>query len=516
MEHILPELLLQIFYLVVHTPDYSYPGFPSRTPIRRLDNDHGSTAEDIQAFRFGIDPHKHPDFPNGIAAHALSTQSPLKLSHVCREWRQLTFAESSLWSRIYVTNGRPGFSQLFKLWLSNSGSQLLSLVFRDSNTASSPDKDGTVVADMFALAALHRQRWLSLKIRIRRFGIPLKKISEAIAPGMEMTNLRTLAFSFNDSLRQSPQVDRFSAVWGRLVKNSPRLEEMQMWHTMDYDLTFLRSIPFSRLTTITLPMVCIRDGSQFVANLAQCACLRTLSISLAGCYLRSAEAHTIAIPSLKNLDVIAVGVSMPNVAMFLQTFHLPSLTDLCIHANCQTPIARGLELKPWDGVKQALDRWNPKLRSLLLRDETASKFEQYFLPLIHHPALQSLVDLRVGGFVGSRFMEAITVDVENPGSSPLRNLEHIHIESAYFGVDQALAARMALSRRSGHSAELRSVTADFLLEEEMNREMAVWNACVDEDGRLGQVDRSFRWIGKGRRILEREFMIRDFSMIQGW
>ncbi|TEB21066.1 hypothetical protein FA13DRAFT_1742419 [Coprinellus micaceus] len=84
MERILPKLLLDIFDLDrPHTKRDSILHFSQRLPIPT------------------------PNFPTGISAHAINKHSPLHFSHVCEDWRSLAFTESTLWSKIYVTNGRP-------------------------------------------------------------------------------------------------------------------------------------------------------------------------------------------------------------------------------------------------------------------------------------------------------------------------------------------------------------------------------------------------------------------------
>jgi hypothetical protein len=82
MERILPELLLDIFDLVVldHTPSETDPSFPQRLPIRSAtssDLNDNIVAEDVQPnFRFACDS-SFPDFPTGISAHAINKLSPL-------------------------------------------------------------------------------------------------------------------------------------------------------------------------------------------------------------------------------------------------------------------------------------------------------------------------------------------------------------------------------------------------------------------------------------------------------
>ncbi|KAJ3526009.1 hypothetical protein NMY22_g10340 [Coprinellus aureogranulatus] len=498
MDTIAPELLLHIFDLVVHTPDNYHSMFPSRTALQSVGGDE---------FRFATDK-RYPDFPTGISAHAMSTQSPLSLSHVCRKWRGLAFAESQLWSTIFVTNGGRHFAHLFELWLGNSGCQPLSLVFRDGAMWEAGDAE--VILDMFMLAAPHHQRWHSLKIRLRRIKLPMKKIAE-FASLARLDNLKTLAFSFNTTY-DLPDDDRFNAVWGRLVERSPMLEEMQMWSTVDYDIEFLRRIPFSRLRVMTLPMVRLFFNSSFATNLHQCSCLHTLSISLNMCLAHSVDPYTLPLPSLRNLDIISPQTD--RVTTFMQMLQLPSLSSLSIHTDSRySPKGRGRPLE-WGWLKEALDHWKPRLLRLSIRDETALGFEPSFLPLLHHPSLQSLVELKVGGIVGQRFMEEMTIDICKPDSSPVRNLQYLHIESARIGDSQGLVSRMALSRRQQCSADLHEVKIDFCIESEMDDEEAAWDKC--NDPLLQRIDRSFRCIGPEVKILDREFMVRDFSMIQGW
>ncbi|KAJ3513521.1 hypothetical protein NMY22_g15016 [Coprinellus aureogranulatus] len=497
MDTIVPELLLHIFDLVVHTPDNCHSMFSSRTALQSASGDE---------FKFATDK-RYPDFPTGISAHAMSTQSPLYLSHVCREWRRLALAESTLWSTIFVTNGGQHFEHLFKLWLGNSGSQPLSLVFRDGAMWEAGDAE--VIMDMLMLAASHHKRWHTLKVRLRRIRLPMKKIAD-FASLAKPENLRTLAFSFNATLNR--EADQFNSVWGGLIQSSPMLQEMQMWSTMDYDVGFLGRIPFSRLRVMTLPMVRIFPGSSFMLSLRQCSCLHTLSISLDECVRLPEAPYTLPIPSLLNLDIVSSFIDQ--VAAFMQMLRLPCLTNLSIHTDSLYNLEMEGKSLPWDWLKEALDHWKPRLLRLSIRDETALGFERSFLPLLHHPTLQSLVELKVGGIVGQRFMEEMTIDICKPDSSPVRNLQYLHIESAQIGDSQGLVSRMALSRRQRCSADLREVKIDFCIKSEMDGEEAAWDTC--NDPLLQRIDRSFRCIGPRGKILDREFMVRDFSMIQSW
>ncbi|TEB27761.1 hypothetical protein FA13DRAFT_1736227 [Coprinellus micaceus] len=417
----------------------------------------------------------------------------------------MAFGEANLWSTIYVTNGSPGFPDLLQLWLTNSGSRSLKLVFRDG-----PDyieRDGDVVVAMLHLAAAHSHRWSTFKVRLRSLRLPGKGVYDALK-NVETPNLIGLAYSFN----WNPDVvleggssfhDLFMETCKRLVKQSLRLREMQMWSTMDHDLDFLSAIPFPRLSVMTLPVVYILEHSRFLANLSHCACLRTLTISLAGNQPQSSPHYALAIPSLRNLNVI--GFSTAHVNTFLRVFHLPSLQHLSVHTNSLflpgSPLA----------LVEVLDHWQPTLLSLELRDEQSSRLDLFFSSWARHPAVQSLIYLRVGGLHSANIFPTLTLG--SPGPSLMPQLQRIHAETVHLGYECGGLTMMALSRSNPWSGLRLSVEADFLLEEELVRETEFWDKCGDD--RLRKVDRRFRWIGAGERKLEREFMFQDFSMIQG-
>jgi hypothetical protein len=157
----------------------------------------------------------------------------------------------------------------------------------------------------------------------------------------------------------------------------------------------------------------------------------------------------------------------------------------------------------YNRLKSALDHWKPPLRSLSLRDETAFKFEDYFLPLLRHPTLQSLVEVKLGGIAGTELLKAMSVDPHQPDLTPMRKLQHIQFESAHLDLDSTSVTNLALSRRAGSSADLLSLNMGFIFEEDMASHPASWDACPDVQ--LRRVERKFRWVGG--LVLDREFAV---------
>ncbi|KAF5335331.1 hypothetical protein D9611_011716 [Ephemerocybe angulata] len=241
-----PELLLIIFNFAVHTSydPADQPDSPS------FDMSVASALADIWDGLTGI--RKDTEYPEsqlqpGVIAHTTNPFTPLHISHVCKDWRDIAFSASELWSSIYVADGMASAPHLLGLWLQNSRSQPLDMVFRDTPNGSS----GDTIVEMIQMAAEHSVRWRTFKVRLRRRRLPMEEVKKALH-GIVTPLLQTLAFSFNPTELGGTQ---FDDLWTSLIANAPNLQELQMWSTK-YSEDFVSSIPFDHLTCITLVMSC--------------------------------------------------------------------------------------------------------------------------------------------------------------------------------------------------------------------------------------------------------------------
>ncbi|KAF5335417.1 hypothetical protein D9611_011699 [Ephemerocybe angulata] len=512
-----PELLLTIFELAVHTPFDPEVQPPSLETSSSLDDliigkPPPSTEASIgtTSARIHIDAnYPESQLESGIIAHETNPFTPLDISHVCRDWREIAFSSPELWSSIYVADGHLSTVHLLQLWLQNSGSRPLDLVFRETNGDIS---QSNTIVEMLKVAAAHSRRWRSFKLRLRRGRLWMNKVMEALG-GIETPLLETLAFNFSiDSNQGSPP---FNDAWIPLITNSPQLQELQMWSSMDHSKDFLLAVPFHRLTTITLPMVSFQRDSLFLNSLRRCEVLETLTISLnLGHSYPSSSDATVSIPSLRHLNLIG---SSP-ICNLLLNLHLPSLISLSLHTRYYDMQlnARRLGNDVYMALEDFFTRSQCHLRSFKIRDEEVD-FEGRLLSLLHHPGLRGLGELRVGSTVGERTLEWLGGG-DPTSTPPFQDLKHIHLEA--FAADpkilSATVVAMTGSRIRGNGL-LRSLTVGFLSETQLIYETRAWNGLVADRGGLG-VDKVFYFASNAERArrLRGEFLYRDFSLIQGW
>ncbi|KAF5335407.1 hypothetical protein D9611_011696 [Ephemerocybe angulata] len=190
------ELLLTIFDFAVHTSydPADQPGPPSLDMLIAMEEGPIASAPATSG-PTGI--HKETEYPElqlqpGIIAHTTNPFTPLHISHVCKDWRDAAFSAPELWSSIYVADGRPNTYPLLRLWLQNSGSQPLDIVFRDTLNGSS----GDTIVELIQMAAEQSMRWRTFKVRLRRQKLSIKEVAKVLH-GIVTPLLQTLAFSFN-------------------------------------------------------------------------------------------------------------------------------------------------------------------------------------------------------------------------------------------------------------------------------------------------------------------------------
>ncbi|KAF6754935.1 hypothetical protein DFP72DRAFT_355161 [Ephemerocybe angulata] len=525
------ELLLTIFDLAVHTP--FDPEVQPLESISSLDDliigePPSSTMASIGTTTVGI--HTDANYPechleSGIIAHETNPFTPLDISHVCKDWRKIAFSAPELWSSIYVADGHLSSTvHLLRLWLENSGSRPLDLVFRETPGAryrygDNSGSDATV--EMLKVTAAHSRRWRSFKVRLRRGRLWMNKVMEELG-GIETPLLETLAFSFHTiSYHNGPQ---FHDAWIPLITGSPQLQELQMWSSIDRSKDVLLAVPFHRLTTITLYMVSFHRDSLFLNSLRRCEVLETLTISFDRNWgvlqPPSSSDAAISVPSLRHLNLLGPLGGNP-MCNLLQNLHLPSLISLWLHTrywDLQNG-ERYLCTDVYMALEDLFTRSQCHLHSFKIRDEEEVGFEGRLLSILNHPGLRDLRELRVGSKVGERALEWLGGG-DRTSTLPFQDLKHIHLEA--FAADSKILSAPVVTmiglriRGTGLVAKLESLTVGFLSETQLIYETRAWNGLVAERGRLG-VDTAFYFASNAERVrrLNSEFLYRDFSLIQG-
>lgn len=94
-------------------------------------------------------------------------EAPLKLTRVCRSWRNLAISSPSLWSAIYVVapeynpNHHDGYLDMLQLWLERSRRFPLSISFTAPYVA-----HPSVTASIWEILIAHSSRWRTLDITV--------------------------------------------------------------------------------------------------------------------------------------------------------------------------------------------------------------------------------------------------------------------------------------------------------------------------------------------------------------
>ncbi|KAF5335392.1 hypothetical protein D9611_011700 [Ephemerocybe angulata] len=492
------ELLLTIFDFAVHTSSLPATGGPT-----------GKVHKDTEYPESQLQP--------GIIAHTTNPFTPLHISHVCKDWRNAAFSAPELWSSIYVADGSPSTPKLLLLWLQNSRSRPLDIIFRDTPHGSSGYDSGGTIVEMIQMAAEHSVRWRTFKVKLRRQELPMKEVNKALH-GIGTPLLQTLAFSFNPADFGYTRPDD---LWISLIANAPKLQELQMWSTR-YPEHFLAAIPFDRLTCITLIMVRFQDGDLFWKALRGCKVLRTLAVSFG---LRPEHITqtllslpVVSIPSLRHLNLIG-GTAL---CLLLLRLHAPSLSSLTIHTNLPDQYVGRPTTDVYMALEDFLTRSGCQLLSFKIRDDIEGpRSERRLSPILRHCALRHLVDLTLGNPVGEDTLEMLVRSPKNDGL--LQRLKRIDLQALAIGgkigeIPQVAYATEMAASRSGDSrpaVNLASLTVGFMLRTQLIHEIRTWDEQVAEKGNL-ELDKVFYFVDDTEctRRLKDEFLYRDFSMIQ--
>ncbi|KAF5335329.1 hypothetical protein D9611_011714 [Ephemerocybe angulata] len=515
------ELLLAIFNFAVHTScdPADQPDPPSLDMLMAMEEDPIASAPAASGPTsiHRVAEYLESQLQPGIIAHVTNPFTPLHISHVCKDWRDAAFSAPELWSSIYVTDGKPNTPHLLRLWLRNSRSQPLDIVFRDTPSGS----DGyhsDYIGEMIQIAAEHSVRWRTFKVRLRRQKLSIMEMMRVLH-GIVTPLLQTLAFSFNTF--ELGDTD-FNDLWMSLIANAPKLQELQIW-SANYSQHFLAAIHFGRLTCITLIMVRFQDGDLFWNALRGCKVLRTLEISFDlgpgdspwAFPQPPLSSAVVSIPSLRQLRLIGGS----HLCLPLLGLDLPSLSSLTVLTNHTERYMRRLTTDVYMALEYFLTRCRCQLLSFKIRDERESGFEMRVSPILRHCALRDLVELTLGSPVGKKTLELLVRSPTNHGL--LQGLKRIDLQALAAGgeIPVALVTEMAASRScdSRPAVNLASLTVGFLSRTQLIHEMRTWNAHVAEKGNM-ELEKVFYLATnvERTRTLKDEFLYRDFSMIQGW
>ncbi|KAJ7859539.1 hypothetical protein B0H14DRAFT_3446661 [Mycena olivaceomarginata] len=104
-----------------------------------------------------------------VCAPLMGLHSPILLTQICREWRQIALGTPNLWCTIELSDEIPWEQQktLVDMWLSKSGCSPLSFYFDESAMHSDN------VTDTLSVLLSHRARWQNSHLYLSRAHLPI-------------------------------------------------------------------------------------------------------------------------------------------------------------------------------------------------------------------------------------------------------------------------------------------------------------------------------------------------------
>ncbi|KAK7014284.1 hypothetical protein R3P38DRAFT_3277400 [Favolaschia claudopus] len=250
----------------------------------------------------------YPDVPPLVGLH-----SPIYLTHICRQWREIALATRTLWRAVNLTcfGGRPsmeGAIWFAEMRLNRSAPYPLSIHAYDYNI--------NHWFPVFAAAFPHRARWehLELNANLRNDAAADKLLRNALDEPMPL--LRTLKISLLPPFHEPLTL---------------RNEDVPLLHSVALDDHGIRSfiLPWAQLTSLKLTAI---HSGRCVPGLLQATRLVNLSLDLIFPYLdddvpENLSVTKLTLPRLERLD-----------------FHQSSDADMDFLALLDTPALRCLTL----------------------------------------------------------------------------------------------------------------------------------------------------------------------------
>ncbi|KAJ7186485.1 hypothetical protein C8R46DRAFT_275950 [Mycena filopes] len=232
------------------------------------------------------------------------SDSPIILTHICRQWREIAVATPSLWRAISVAESvsdadDAGRVEIMDMWLKRSNRRPLSLQFEKR------DPSPPTLSTVFALAVSHSSRWEYVGLDVppadletilgplpllQQLDLALNVPTAFPLPGLEMPLLRTVILDLN------------------------------------YDITLEAGImlPWAQLTSLTIHNATSRECISLLletSNLVHCT-LNVISDSISELQLG------VTLPSLESLTLRTALFDSVSTVSLLAVLIIPSLHTL--------------------------------------------------------------------------------------------------------------------------------------------------------------------------------------------
>ncbi|TDL18137.1 hypothetical protein BD410DRAFT_901043 [Rickenella mellea] len=381
----------------------------------------------------------HCGFPHPYQSSIRNcSQGPLLLGRVCSLWRTISVSSSKLWSRFAISGYRmSGIDcnkglQVINLWISRSGSQLLSIYIHYDHDGNHHDEE--FIHQAFQLIAAQSWRWkdITMTIPSRFEGTMLAPFQTGCLPQLE---------SFDSTITDKINSEYFRSID---LPAAPRLQIFRHYpdRGTGVHLEFGGQMHHLKSLYISFPLCPQPPGMSLgdvLACLAHCPLLEELTFTIN----RDSQGRPQEIPSIiKHSHLREFSLLLDrrfNPGYVFDTLVLPALVKL--HLVMERDRYR--DYTDWPYLKSMLARSRPQLQRLRL-DNVGMSEATLIECLAYVPSLTSLS--LCDSHCTDALLDVLTMDENDPSRSMCPCLETIEILSASHFSSGAMI-NMILSRR---------------------------------------------------------------------
>ncbi|KAF5326248.1 hypothetical protein D9611_000652 [Ephemerocybe angulata] len=401
------ELLLEIFWKYVHE---------SNIAVRVQAPSKSGTTSSFEVPSYGTPP-----------------GSPMLLSHVCPLWRAIVVSSPNLWSTIHVDDNCPGFADRLLLYVSRSGTNLLTLTMKIWRAPSLADRHGTTRhwgTCALAISQFPRCRRIYLDISWALEHALVARLPPSSTPPVHLEELSVRlpgwssrnALKFSAYLHRSPRLK--TVKWKGLYTNANGRVTRSLLEDLPTDT--VRSIDLGDFHSLEdlLPALARHEHlEQLRSYVCKPSSVWTTSVqsmmalgptSSPRDSLKLEHLHTISLHTLSTLTHVFAALELPA----LRTLAIDHFWDMT-GANNLTSSHHHYADVGWDAVRGMLERSKCKLESLVYTryggdgnqlDIAVPPINEAALGrLLEAPVMESLRLLSFTGRLGDRTLRALTL-----------------------------------------------------------------------------------------------------------
>ena len=370
--------------------------------------------------RFVAQSQDHPSSPPS-KSNFLSPESPLFLSKICKQWRDISLGFGRLWTHLHVVDPQDvAIVQHLEEWMNRTGSIPLCLSFREDLQY---DREASAAVLWLFLNSLHRCRAFEMDVKIGLEHYGLERLERA-----SFTSLETVRVSW-DGVE-----DDNSVILASFLLNTSSLRTIQ-WsggmRPLDAVSHTWENLRHLEIDHVTCP-VGLFDAFSHCQNLE---CLK-LHVFLTNDH--DYDSRFITLPRLTQLSIL-LG---PRHTETLNQLTLPSLEELKL-------VLAYIQLA-WDPVRDLIRRSGVTLRkfSICVASELSCMDSVELVQILKMSEFQELRVLRVEEpIVGADIVKFLTLpsrsdpgvaDGDEGSAGYLVHLESIYLVFGYIGMIQTV------------------------------------------------------------------------------